>query len=182
MLVFTSLLLFSLFVSNTNSSKNVLALSFNFGGPNGFNFDTGGLSSPGEQGPKGDTGDTGATGPEGPKGDTGDTGATGQGIEYGHVIVFVHVTDLTNEGYVASDIPILIKGNNQSPDSFQGSETGTNVKLGFGNYEVGFGNPDNKNPSLPPPLTMHDLSQGCVGVIHPNETKTCTITLTINPQ
>ncbi len=48
------------------------------------------------------------------------------------MIVFVHVTDNTKEGYITSDIPILIKGNNQSPDSFQEVETGTNVKLGFG--------------------------------------------------
>lgn len=70
-----------------------------------------------------DLGDTGDTGDQGPKGDKGDTWATGQGIKYGQMIVFVHVTDNTNEGYITSDIPILIKGNNQSPDSFQEVET-----------------------------------------------------------
>ena len=76
-LAFTSLLIFSLFTSNSLSLKDVAALSFNFGGPNGFNFDTGGSSSPGEQGPKGEKGDTGSPGPEGPKGDTGDQGPKG---------------------------------------------------------------------------------------------------------
>ena len=82
---------------------------------------------------------------------------------------------------VASDIPIVINGNNQTPDSFQGSETGTNVKLGFGNYEVGYGNPDKKNPALPIPYLMFDRSDSCYGVMYPYETKTCTVTLTINP-
>jgi hypothetical protein len=53
------------------------------------------------------------------------------------------VTDNTGKGYVASDIPLSVIGNNQSPDSFEGSETGTNVKLGFGSYNIGFGNLEN---------------------------------------
>jgi hypothetical protein len=75
-LAFTSLLLFSLFACNTVSSKDVFALSINFGGPNGFNFETDG-SSTGPQGEKGDKGDTGAQGLQGEKGDKGDTGAQG---------------------------------------------------------------------------------------------------------
>jgi hypothetical protein len=47
--VFTSLLLFSLLTSNSLSLEDVMALSFNFGGPNGFNFDTDGSSSPRER-------------------------------------------------------------------------------------------------------------------------------------
>jgi hypothetical protein len=52
-------------------------LSFNFGGPNGFNFDTDSSSSPGPPGPEGPKGDKGDTGDQGPKGDTGDQGPKG---------------------------------------------------------------------------------------------------------
>ena len=92
----------------------------------------------------------------------------------------MHVTDNTGEGYVASDIPITIQGNNQSPDSFQGSETGTFIKLGFGSYAVVYSDHHYKNPSFPPQI-IGGGNQGCFGVIHPDETKTCTITLTIEP-
>jgi hypothetical protein len=173
--------------SMTITPSEVRAIEFDFGGKDGFHFDLGSFPGSGEQGPpeehgpKGDKGDTGAQGPQGEKGDKGDTGATGPGVEYGHVIVFVHVTDNTGEGYVASDIPIVVIGNHQTLDSFQGSETGTDVKLGFGSYQISYGFPDKKNPALPPPQLMVDQSDGCFRVIHPDETKTCTMTFTINP-
>jgi hypothetical protein len=65
--------------------------------------------------------------------------------------------------------------NYQSPDTFPGSETGTNVTLGFGSYQV--------NEDLPNQHThLEDISKDCTGVIHPDETKTCTITNLFNPQ
>jgi len=76
-LALTSLLLLSLFTINTLSLKEVQGLKFNFGGTNGFSFDTDG-SSTGPQGDKGDKGDKGDTGAQGEKGDKGDTGAQGE--------------------------------------------------------------------------------------------------------
>ena len=36
----------------------------------------------------------------------------------------------------ASDYTIHVDGNNQSPDTFPGSEDGTDVTIGFGSYSV----------------------------------------------
>ena len=89
----------------------------------------------GEPGPKGDKGDTGAQGPTGEKGDKGDTGPPGQGVEFGYLTVFVHVIDNFCDCIQASDFTIHISGNHQMPDTFQGSELGTEVTLGFGSYQ-----------------------------------------------
>jgi hypothetical protein len=51
--------------------QEIMAIEFNFGGPNGFGFDADGLFPPGEAGPKGDT---------------GDTGLPGQGVDFGYII------------------------------------------------------------------------------------------------
>lgn len=140
-----------------------MAIEFNFGGPNGFSFDADGLFPPGEAGPKGDT---------------GDTGPSGQGVEFGYLTVFVHVIDNFCDCIQASDFTIHISGNHQSPDTFQGSELGTEVTLGFGSYHVTQDIPD--NPNVDTHLTT-TLSEDCSGVIHPDESKTCTITNRINP-
>jgi hypothetical protein len=165
-----------------------------FGGNGGLDFlkgpkddkgDTGPQGPPGiqgEQGPKGDTGSQGLTGSKGDKGDTGAQGEqgpkgdTGEGIKFGHLIVIKHVIDNTGRGYLASDFPIIVSGNNQSPDTFPGSETGTDVKIGFGSYDVTEGFPNTKFPQFPPPFIDNRPSQECSGVIHPQETKTCIIT------
>jgi hypothetical protein len=84
----------------------------------------------GPQGPEGDIGATGATGPQGPP---------GQGVLFGHLIVIIHVTGNIHGGTggaTASDFIIHVSGNHQSPDTFPGSETGTDVTLGFGSYQV----------------------------------------------
>jgi len=49
-------------------------------------------------------------------------------------------------------------------------------KIGFGSYEVTEGFPNNKFHQFPPPpkIDMRSSSE-CFGVIHPEETKTCTI-------
>src|SRR6478672_5782889 len=136
-----------------------------------------GLQGPqGEQGPKGDKGDTGSAGPKGDIGDKGDTGPQGppgppgQGIQFGHVIVIKHVDNAgcASNCRDASDFIIHVFGNNQSPDVFQGSETGTDVTLGAGNYEVRETGGSYRGV----------LGDDCSGVIHAGEIKTCIITNT----
>jgi hypothetical protein len=158
-------------------------------GPQGTKGDTGPQGTQGSTGPKGDTGDTG---PQGPKGDTGDTGPQGpvgprgQGVEFGHLIIIKHVIAINcptgfNPGCIppqASDYTIHITGNHQTPDTFPGSETGTNVTLGFGSYQV---TEDRLPSSFISQHTSTQFSNDCSGVIHPNETKVCTIINIFNP-
>jgi hypothetical protein len=70
-----------------------------------------------------------------------------------------------------------VRGVAPSPDTFPGSETGTNVTLGFGGYQVGELRPSN----IPFSQSAESLSADCSGVIHPGETKTCTVTNVFNP-
>jgi hypothetical protein len=170
-------------------------------GPKGDKGDTGATGAQGEQGPKGDTGaqglagakgdkgdkgDTGAQGEQGIQGDTGATGAkgdkgdkgdVGQGIEFSHLVVKVHTIDTfhdnDNTNVKSSDFVIHVDGNHQSPDTFAGSETGTDVTLGFGSYKV--------TEDIPLGLQgsnhfSNQFSNDCSGVIHPDETKTCIVT------
>ena len=125
------------------------------------------LGSSGSQGPPGPNGDKGDTGPQGPQ---GEQGPPGQGIEFGHLIVIKHVdsTGCTSDCKDASDFIIHVNGNNQSPDVFPGSEKGTDVTLGAGNYEVRETGGSYKA----------ELGDDCSGVIHAGETKTCIITNT----
>ena len=74
-----------------------------------------------------------AQGEQGLKGDKGDTG---QGIEFGHLIVIKHVVKSGPNPATASDYTIHVDGNNQTPDTFPGSEDGTDVTIGFGSYSV----------------------------------------------
>ncbi len=80
-------LISSLLIGSIIDKQEIMAIEFNFGGPNGFSFNTDNLYPSGEPGPKGDKGDTGAqgekgdkgdTGAQGEKGDKGDTGAQGE--------------------------------------------------------------------------------------------------------
>jgi hypothetical protein len=114
---------------------------------------------------KGHKRDIGATGPQGP---------AGPGVEFGNLTVIVHTTDESFRGYQSANFTVHITGNQQSPDTFPGSETGTQVKIGFGSYTV-----TETPPSLP--TLGITYSQDCSGVIHPNETKTCTISNYISP-
>ncbi len=133
----------------------------------------------GLQGPQGEKGDTGEQGFQGEKGDTGEQGPAGQGVEYGHLIVFKHVRNFWTINVQASDLTIHVIGNHQTPDTFQGSESGTKVTLKFGNYEVT--EEKSTNPNLQGNHLRTEYSQDCSGVIHPDETKTCVITNTITP-
>ena len=47
-----------------------------------------------------------------------------------------HVVTENGGNANASDFIIHVSGNHQSPDTFPGSETGTDVTLGFGSYQV----------------------------------------------
>jgi len=68
---------------------------------------------------------------------------------------------------VASDFTLAVAGTNVSNSSFVGSESGVNVTLDAGFYEV-------TEPVVPAGYTQ--TGSGCVGTIAANEVKTCTIT------
>ncbi len=152
----------------------------------GLDLLRGPLGSQGPQGEQGEKGDTGAQGPQGEQGEKGDTGAQGpqgeqgekgQGVEFGTLNVIVNVTNVIGGTAEASDFTIRVDGNHQTPDTFQGSDTGTMVTLGFGSYSVSSTpSADLKQESL---STRYD--EGCRDVIHPDETKTCTVIILYNP-
>jgi hypothetical protein len=66
-----------------------------------------------------------------------------------------------------SDFTITVHGNNPSPGSFQGSSSGTAVKLQMGMYSVTEAGPSGYNSTF-----LGDCSGGMMSV----ETKNCTIT------
>ncbi len=157
-------------------------------GPPGLNGTNGKKGDQGPQGPSGDTGPKGDTGPQGPPGLNGMNGKKGlqgdqgpQGppgpIKFGQLIVSVHVNNSNGGNVNASNYTININGNNQVPDTFPGSGKGTNVILGFGSFSV------SEIPNFPfgPHTTGSQFSEGCVGVIHPNEIKKCTIEISYDP-
>jgi hypothetical protein len=78
----------------------------------------------------------------------------------------------------SSDFTIHVSGNQQSPDTFPGSEEGTDVKVGAGNYQVTEDLPD--NPNAGGGHTSTKFSQDCSEVMHNKEDKTCIITNTIH--
>jgi hypothetical protein len=139
-------------------------------GPKGDKGDTGAQGPPGPPGPKGDTGATGAQGPPGPKGDKGDTGAQGppgQGIEPAHIIVIVNVDNTRGGDKQASDFIVHVSGNDPSPSTFKGSESGTDVTIGEGDYRVTF--------DFVPGYGGGGGNQDCDGLIVSGQTKTCLI-------
>ena len=103
-----------------------------------------------------------------------------QAEEFGHLNIMVHTIELSGSSNPirSSDFTIHVSGNHLSPTKFQGSEAGTDVKVGAGNYMVTEDMPDNlsvKNGDV----NVH-FSQNCLGDIQNNEDKTCTITNTIH--
>ncbi len=149
-------------------------------GPKGDTGPPGPKGDTGPPGPKGDTGPQGLpglNGVNGKKGDTGPQGLPGQ-IKYGQLIVGVHVKNSNGGNVNASNYTININGNNQVPDTFLGSEEGTNVRIGFGSYSV------SEIPDFPfgQHTTGITFSQGCSGVIHPNEIKGCSININYDPR
>ena len=100
----------------------------------------------------------------------------GKGMKFGHLTVKVHTVDSFNqlEPIQSSDFTVSVSGNQQSPDTFSGSESGTDVKVGFGNYQVTEDVPNISNTG-DGHMSIH-FSQDCSGIMHNSEDKTCTIT------
>jgi hypothetical protein len=160
-------------------------------GPPGPKGDTGPQGPPGNNGlngSKGDKGPKGDTGPQGPPGNNGLNGQRGaigpqgeQGppgqIKLGKLVVSVNVINSNGGNATPPNYTININGYNQIPDTFQGSEKGTNVILGFGSYSV------SETPNFPfgQHTTGFHFSEGCSGVIHPNEIKYCNIDINYDP-
>jgi hypothetical protein len=120
------------------------------------------------------------------KSDKSDTGLNNEHAspeqveEFGHLNIMVHTIELSGSSNPirSSDFTIHVSGNHLSPTKFQGSEAGTDVKVGAGNYMVTEDMSDNlsvKNGDV----NVH-FSQNCLGDIQNNEDKTCTITNTIH--
>jgi hypothetical protein len=160
-------------------------------GNNGLNGSKGDRGPQGERGPPGPPGPKGDTGPQGPQGPPGNNGLNGkrgatgpqgdQGppgqIKLGKLIVSVHVINANGGNAIPSNYTININGYNQIPDTFPGSEKGTSVILGFGSYSV------SEIPNFPfgQHTTGFHFSEGCTGVIHPNEIKNCNIDINYDP-
>jgi hypothetical protein len=87
----------------------------------------------------------------------------------GKLIVTEKVVNEGGGNKKPSDFTITVHGNNPSPSSFQGSSSGTAVKLQMGMYSVTETKPSGYNSTL-----SGDCSGGMMSV----ETKNCTITNT----
>ncbi len=87
-----------------------------------------------------------------------------------HLIVINHInnTGCYAECLSAYNYTISVLGNNPNPRTFKGSEAGTDVTLGQGDYNV----------TAPEVSTFYweDLSPDCSGVINAGEAKRCIIT------
>ncbi len=84
-----------------------------------------------------------------------------------HLVIIKHVINDNGGAANASDFTMFVYGNNPSPSSFPGSETGTDVKIGGGFYNVD----ESFNPQY-----SRFFSGDCYGYIYSGETRTCTIT------
>jgi hypothetical protein len=125
----------------------------------------------GIQGPAGPQGDTGPQGPPGPVGHQGPPGPAGPS-PVGNLVLITEV--IYPEGYTpihdSSDFSVSVSGQffDAIPSNFDGSETGTNVKVGIGEYEV--------TESSPDPQFEVFYSSDCTETMRQGETKVCTIT------
>jgi hypothetical protein len=165
----------SISIFTSNNSK-VWSLNLNLGGQNGLTFEMDDLPSfnsqgpPGPAGPQGPQGETGATGPQGPagpQGPPGPQGPIGNGIQTGTLIVKVQVHSSIANEVNASDILIVVNGNNPIPSEFQGSELGTNVTIEDGDYSV---------TPIPPQGTGEQTStHQCHDTMFSGQTKNCTV-------
>ena len=101
---------------------------------------------------------------------------------FGHLTIIVNTIDLFNlfKQVKSSDFTVHVisdSGKQQSHNTFLGSESGTEVKVGTGNYQVTENISDESNFANGD-VNVH-FSQGCSGIMHNNEDKTCKITNTI---
>ena len=102
--------------------------------------------------------------------------------KFGHLTVIVNTIDLFNlfKQVKSSDFTVHVisdSGSQQSQNTFLGSESGTEVKVGTGNYQVTEDISDGSNLA-DGDVKVH-FSQDCSGIMHNNEDKTCKITNTI---
>ena len=109
---------------------------------------------------------------------------SGKNVKFGHLTVIVNTIDLFNlfKQVKSSDFTVHVIGdsgsNQQSHNTFLGSESGTKVKVGVGNYQVTEDIPDEIDNAINGDGDVH-FSKDCSGVMHNNEDKTCKITNTI---
>ncbi len=106
----------------------------------------------------------------------------GANVKFGHLTVIVNTIDSFNllKQVKSSDftVHVISDGNNQqSLNTFAGSESGTEVKVATGNYQVTEDIPSKSNTANAD-VNVH-FSQDCSGIMHNNEDKTCKITNTI---
>ena len=103
--------------------------------------------------------------------------------KFGHLTVIVNTIDLFNlfKQVKSSDFTVHVisdsDSSQQSHNTFLGSESGTEVKVGTGNYQVTEDISDGSNLANED-VNVH-FSQDCLGIMHNNEDKTCKITNTI---
>lgn len=165
----------------TPINHDAWSLNLNFGGQNGLSFEMdelpsinspGPMGPPGPAGPQGPQGETGPIGPQGPAGPQGPMGPQGPpgpagGIQTGTLIVKVDVHYPAANEINASDVHIVVNGNNPLPSEFQGSETGTNVTIEEGDYSV---------TPIPPQGTGQQTSQiQCQDTMFSGQTKECNV-------
>ncbi|NJD53875.1 MAG: hypothetical protein FIB07_13525 [Candidatus Methanoperedens sp.] len=92
---------------------------------------------------------------------------TNDDIAPSHLIVTKNVINDNGGKMTAADFTMFVYGNNPSPGAFQGSETGTDVNIYSGWYNVD----ESYNPEY-----SRSFSGDCSGYINPGETRTCTVT------
>ena len=107
---------------------------------------------------------------------------SGTNVKFGHLTVIVNTIDSFNllKQTKSSDfmVHVISDGNNQqSLNTFAGSESGTEVKVATGNYQVTEDIPS-KSDTANADVNVH-FSQDCSGIMRNNEDKTCKITNTI---
>ena len=83
-----------------------------------------------------------------------------------HVIVKVQVDNNHGGDKQAADFTMHVNGNDPSPSTFKGSESGTDVTIGEGPYNVTF-------DSVSGYVLIENGGDGCDGLIIGGQTKIC---------
>jgi hypothetical protein len=86
----------------------------------------------------------------------------------GLLTVYMLVNNATGQSYVPANFTVALSGNSPSATSFQGSQSGTNISLNPGSYNVSVANQYGYTPSY---------SVGCNSTIAGGQTQTCVITM-----
>ena len=97
---------------------------------------------------------------------------TNDDIPISHLLVKTHVVNGNGGTYDASNFAEVVIGNNPQPNAFSGLESGNDVAIGPGSYQV-------------LQLIFYDhytrtLSADCSGTFTTSEDRTCTVTYTYN--